>query len=163
MFTPGGVVYIVRLSPKSVFVGLVAVGLPVAVLIGWNLATPEKRPAAVGVPGGEGALGTAPTSPKQEPVAVRYTAQPHRPPVPAASASAPGAITVAPSSSPIPTTVPPTPTPSPTPSTTPSDDLPPLTLPPIPTPTEITTPPSWDPLPSPSSEPPSSEPPSTYP
>ncbi|WP_133874225.1 hypothetical protein [Paractinoplanes brasiliensis] len=136
-----------------------AVGLPAAVMIGWTLAAPEKRPAAVGAPGGEGTLGAAPTSPKREPVAVRYTARPYRPPVPA-TASAPGSITVAPSSSPIPTTLVPSPSPSLTPSTTPSDDgLPPLTLPPVPTPTEISTPPSWEPSPSPS-EPPSAEPPS---
>ncbi|MBL7254601.1 hypothetical protein [Paractinoplanes lichenicola] len=138
-----------------------AFGLPIAVTVGWTLATPVKRPAAVGVPGGEGALGAAPVSTKREPVAVRYTARPNRPAVPAASVSAPGPITTAPSASAIPTTAPPTLTPSPTPSSTsPTEDLPPLNQPPVPTPTEISTPPSWDP---PSWEPPSPESSSTNP
>ena len=49
----------VRLSPKSLFLGIVAFGLPIAVTTGWTLGG-ETAPPAAPAPGGEGSIGTAP-------------------------------------------------------------------------------------------------------
>jgi hypothetical protein len=120
----------------------VAFGLPVAVAVGWNLAVPVKRPAAVGVPGGEGVLGAAPAPTATEPVAVRYSARPYRP-VPtvttAVSSTAVG-VPSTPSRSPAATVVAPSASPSPGPSESVVIPLPPLDQPPVPTPTEVS---SW--------------------
>lgn len=54
-----------RLSPKSVFLALVLVGLPFAVVAGWALGAPAVRQAALGATsdlGGDGAFGSAPGS-----------------------------------------------------------------------------------------------------
>ncbi|MGK5679475.1 hypothetical protein [Actinoplanes sp. URMC 104] len=131
-------------------------GLPVAVSVGWNLATPAERPAAVGVPGGEGGLGAAPAGAvTKEPVAaVRFSARPGRPPssgvpVPTTSGVPAPSSSVLPTS-PLPAGTTPVVTLSPVPTATSTLSLPPLTMPPVPTPTEIVPPPSWEP---PSSEP----------
>ncbi len=49
----------VRLSPKSLFLGIVAFGLPIAVTAGWTLGG-EPVPPVAPAPGGEGGIGTAP-------------------------------------------------------------------------------------------------------
>ena len=130
-----------RLSPKSIFFGLVALGLPVAVTIGWQLATPATRSAAVEVPGGAGGLGDAPAR--------------HARPAPAAASSS--------SVAPLPSVMPsisvspvvstpagplvsthvtsgPTGTATAPPTEASQDPLPPLTMPPVPTPTDPTDP-----------------------
>lgn len=136
-----------RLSPKFIFVGLVALGLPFAVAVGWTLGTPvNATPPAVSAPGGSGSLGTAParearTAPVDDPVGFESTTAPSTPASssasPSATASAPAA---APSSSAAPTAGSPVVTIS---------GLPPLTDPPVPTPTHVTdAPPSPSPTPS---------------
>ena len=52
-----------RLSPTSVFLALVALGLPVAVALGWHFAGPATAPSLLEVPGGAGGIGTAPIHP----------------------------------------------------------------------------------------------------
>jgi hypothetical protein len=137
----------------------VALGLPVAVAVGWNLAVPVKRPAAVGVPGGEGVLGAAPTPTRTEPVAVRYSAQPYRP-RPSSTVSPSSAVPTVPSTVPVLTVAPPSATPSPEPSDEVSElPLPPLGEPPVPTPTD----PSDSSASPPDFEPPSSPPGSDVP
>lgn len=138
-----------RFSPKSIFVGLVAIGLPIAVTVGWNLATPAKPPSATGASvDGAGGLGTAPerASTSRPDTAVRYPARP------APSASSP--ITAEVSRPPLVTGGAPT-APAAPPSATPSSPAPPvLTLPPVPTPTDPGEPSestSTSPSPSPSS------------
>jgi hypothetical protein len=126
----------VRLSPKSIFFGIVALGLPIAVTIGWTLGTPTKAPAStagLGRVGGEGGIGAAPVKPTES-----------RPVTPAgygATAATPTPSAVL--SSPVPTTAvapPPSATPGP-PSLPTESPLPSLGgLPPVPTPTEITDP-----------------------
>ena len=72
----------VRLSPKSVFIGLVALGLPISMAIGWTLAPQTRRPAAVDTPArgglGAGGIGAAPGRvARPDPVtAVEYSPQP---------------------------------------------------------------------------------------
>ncbi|MGA5303449.1 hypothetical protein ACPCHT_26225 [Nucisporomicrobium flavum] len=51
-----------RLTPRTVFLGLVALGLPFAVSVGWALGSPDEAPPAVSAPGGAGALGSAPVA-----------------------------------------------------------------------------------------------------
>ncbi|MFF5079513.1 hypothetical protein ACFY36_20860 [Actinoplanes sp. NPDC000266] len=118
-----------------------ALGLPIAVSIGWSLAAPAKRPAAVGLPGGEGALGSAPRPADTTPMTtVRYSPRPDRP-VPATPTVTPSAPVTSAAATPSATaTAVPATTTTPAPATTTSEPpLPPLTLPPVPTPTEITT------------------------
>jgi len=51
----------VRLTPKSLFFGLVSIGLPFAVALGWVLGeTTTVTPPAAATPDGFGGLGTAP-------------------------------------------------------------------------------------------------------
>ena len=131
-----------RLTPKSIFFGLVALGLPFAVTVGWTLADRAvTAPPGVAAPAAAGGMGSAPT-----PAASIETVTPvdygNRPPRgtavrPSASASAPAAQ---PSSS----------APGGLPSLTLSP-LPPLTDPPVPTPTTVPSEP-----PSPSATPPAS-------
>jgi hypothetical protein len=124
----------VRLSPKSIFFGLIALGLPISVVIGWTLATPLRSPASVGASAGTGGLGTgggtggigaAPRrgDPSQPVTEVQYA------PRPAPSSVIPPAT--APSSAPMPTTAPPSA------ATSAEPPLPTLDQPPVPTPTEI--------------------------
>jgi len=125
----------VRLSPKSIFFGLVVLGLPIAVVIGWTLATPLSPPLEVGAPGGiggigaaagNGSVGVAPERAKpRPPTTVKFT------PAPVRATTRPPAAT-APSAAPTATTAPPAAT-LPTAAT-----LPVLDQPPVPTPTEIT-------------------------
>jgi hypothetical protein len=133
----------VRLSPKSVFFGLVALGLPFAVTVGWTLADRAvTTPPVVAAPAGAGVIGSAPApAVSSEPVTpVDYGNRPPRATAvrPSASASAPAALT--PSSSAA----------GGLPSVSLSP-LPPLTDPPVPTPTTVTSEP-----PSPSATPPAS-------
>jgi hypothetical protein len=149
----------VQLSPKSIFVGLVAVGLPIAIAIGWNLAGPVRPPAAATLDGGTGGIGAA--APDEgagdgDPLtSVRYSARPYRPPAtsPSTIASLPASATVAPASG-----SPSSPAaPVSGPSSSSSVPLPPLDNPPVPTPTEIVD------VPGPSSSADPSGPPSSQP
>jgi hypothetical protein len=132
----------VRLSPKPVFLGLVALGLPFAVTIGWQFASPPPAPAPISAPPGAGGIGAAPT---HAAVAGPVTAVDW-------SSAAPKPVTATPAG-------PGTPPPSvavpilvqPSARTATRPTLPALTLPPVPTPIEITSPPA-----SPSATPPSS-------
>lgn len=108
-------------------------GLPVAVAVGWILATPTRGPAAVGVPGtggigaaaGNDAVGAAPERGAPRPLAtVKFTPPPSRP----AAVLPP---VTAPSAAPTATTLPPIG------ELPPSTTLPTLDQPPVPTPTEI--------------------------
>jgi hypothetical protein len=128
----------VQLSPKSVFIGLVALGLPIAVTAGWTLAGPAKRSAEASLPGGAGGIGPAPERPatSQSVTNARYQGRP----IPEPSASP--TTSVAPSPSVTLSGVPAvTISVAPT-SSGASSSPPPLTLPPVPTPTEITSEPS---------------------
>jgi hypothetical protein len=132
----------VRLTPKSIFFGLVALGLPFAVTVGWTLADRTvTAPPAVAAPAGAGGIGSAPAPDASiEPVTpVHYDNRPPRATAvrPSVSASVPPAL---PSSS----------APGGLPSRTLSP-LAPLTDPPVPTPTTVTSEP-----PSPSATPPAS-------
>jgi len=135
----------VRLSPKSIFIGLVALGLPIAVTVGWTLATPARKPVEVGAPAGTGGLGAGGSdgigrAPRragipQPPAEVRLT------PRPAASAKLPPVT--APSGVPRPTSA------APSAVEASAVSLPPvLNEPPVPTPTEITEVPSGPAAPS---------------
>jgi hypothetical protein len=131
----------VRLSPKSIFFGIVALGLPFAVTVGWTLGTPGVAPPVASAPGGAGGMGAAPvhTVPSQPVTAVEYSSKPPRPGFsPSAAAASAAPASVPPPASTEPTTG--------TPASQPP--LPALTLPPVPTPTEVSAPP-----PSPSATP----------
>jgi hypothetical protein len=127
----------VRLSPKSIFIGLVALGLPVSVAIGWIMATPTRGPAAVSIPGigglgtaaGNDAVGAAPERALPRPATtVKFSPQPAR----SAAVLLPA---TAPSAAPTATTLPPV-------TELPTSTLPTLDQPPVPTPTEIEVPPT---------------------
>ena len=132
-----------RLSPKSIFFGLIALGLPFAVTVGWALADPAVEvPPVAAAPAGAGGFGSAPApAASTEPVTpVDYGTRAPRVSVvaPSASISAPAASTAG----------------SASPGGLPSlslSPLPPLTDPPVPTPTTATSAP-----PSPSATPPDS-------
>jgi hypothetical protein len=51
----------VRFSPRSIFLGVVALGLPFAVTVGWTIGAPSPVPPSVSAPGGLGGIGTAPS------------------------------------------------------------------------------------------------------
>ncbi|PWK46762.1 hypothetical protein BC793_109333 [Actinoplanes xinjiangensis] len=124
----------VRLSPKTVFLALLVVGLPFAVVAGWALGAPTVRQATLGASGlggplgGDGALGSAPGSGHRpagnSPARPRPTADPA-------------------SSQPVPATGPRTVTTTVTvvrtagPSHPVESTDPPLTDPPVPTPTQV--------------------------
>jgi hypothetical protein len=141
----------VRVSPKSIFFGLVVLGLPIAVTIGWTMATPAPRPASVELPVGTGGIGAAAGNdgvggaPERRARRTTTTTVPVTP-NPARSEQAPLPSVPAPSVAASATTDPPESSGSPS-------TLPTLDEPPVPTPTEITVLPSgWE------SEPPPSEP-----
>lgn len=125
-----------RLSPKSIFFGLVALGLPVAVTIGWQLATPATRSAAVDAPGGAGGIGDAPARPTRAVPAAASSSMPSKSPsvAPSVALSAAAPAFGAPTTAPV--TSAPTATPSAPPTEASRDPLPPLTQPPVPTPTD---------------------------
>lgn len=126
-----------RLSPKYVFFGILALGLPFAVTVGWTLGTPVPAPTAVGAPAGEGALGRAPARPTA--TAATGVDYPSRTLRTSATAIPPSTapVVLGPSSAPAATV------------TVPQPSLPPLTDPPVPTPTTVTSaPPSPSPTPS---------------
>jgi hypothetical protein len=132
----------VRLSPKSVFFGLLTLGLPFAMTVGWNLATPTPAPSAADRPAGTGALGSAPvrTTAAVPDTVIRWVT----PPV--ATPTAPAAAPVLPAAPP-----PRTAGAAPTAATSAAPVSPPaLTNPPVPTPTMITfLPPPPQPSPTP--------------
>jgi len=128
----------VRVSPKTIFFGLVALGLPVSVAVGWTLATPARKPAHVGAPAGTGGLGagagsggigTAPRRAGSQPLTeVQFSPRPPAPsavvpPVATAPSAAPSPTAAAASSAAVESSASPLPT---------------LIDPPVPTPTEIT-------------------------
>jgi len=120
----------VRLSPKSIFFGIVALGLPFAVTVGWTLGEPVAAPPpAVAAPAGEGGMGAAPArASTPAPVTpIRYGSRPPRD-----TSAAPSAASTAPAAEP-PDSAPPS-----GPPTLSLDPLPPLTDPPVPTPTMVT-------------------------
>jgi hypothetical protein len=120
----------VRLSPKSVFLGVVALGLPFSVTVGWQLGHPDATPSPVSGPAGGGILGSAParaTTP--EPVTVVDWSSPAPRTRTSAQRTTPPA-----SSSPSPV--------QPSPGAASAGPLPTLTVPPVPTPTDVTNPPS---------------------
>jgi hypothetical protein len=128
----------VRLSPKSIFFGLVALGLPVAVTIGWQLATPATRSAAVDAPGGAGGLGDAPVRHAPKP-AIAPASSSSVAPLPSVVASVSPAVAVSTPVGPVVTTgltSAPIGPPSAAPTEASQSPLPPLTMPPVPTPTE---------------------------
>jgi len=130
----------VRLSPKSVFLSLVALGLPFAVTVGWQFASTPPAPAPISAPAGAGGIGAAPThAVVSEPVTPVNWSPAARESVAATSAAPPGTPppSVAVSS-----------TAQPSARTAPRPRLPVLTLPPVPTPIDFTSPP-----PSPSATP----------
>ena len=124
-----------RLSPRSVFFGLVSFGLPIAVTVGWVLGETEEKPVAERAPAGAGAFGTAPEQPHtSKPLtAVEWSTPATTAPRAAGTTTPSVAVTSG--------AVPPTPSP------------PILSLPPVPTPTMVTSePPSPSATPSSSSE-----------
>ena len=77
-----------RLSPKSLFLGLVSLGLPFAVTVGWLLAGPANPPHHPrAVPKGAGTLGAAPVhAATSEPVTpVDWSLRRRIPPAPTAT------------------------------------------------------------------------------
>jgi hypothetical protein len=69
----------VRLSPKSIFLGIVALGLPLAVTAGWMLGGHQDPPSTPS-PGGAGGIGTAPDSGTSiAPLADEWSPTPARP------------------------------------------------------------------------------------
>jgi hypothetical protein len=135
----------VRLSPKSIFFGIVLLGLPLAVAAGWMAASPATRPAADRPIGAAGGIGAAPARGLSS-----------RPNAVADHESPAATLSVAPSPT-GPAPVPPGAVPvSAGPTATASvsfSPLPTLTLPPVPTPTSVTSSPT-----DPTSGPPSSAP-----
>jgi hypothetical protein len=134
----------VRLSPKYVFSGIVAFGLPFAVTMGWLLGTPVEKPPVASAPGGAGGIGAAPERvvTSQPVTPADYASQPPLPgapvsPAPTTPASTAPLITAGPSAS----------------GSPPSSPPPVLDMPPVPTPTEI-----FDPPPDPSATPSDSAP-----
>jgi hypothetical protein len=125
----------VRLSPKSIFLGIVALGLPLSVITGWALATPA--PVSAPAPGGAGGIGSAPARGASMGTAgVEWTPAPPRQ-VAVQTRVPPGRRNTA-------TTVRPTATDLDLPDPT-------LTVPPVPTPTEATDDPTGTPTETPTS------------
>jgi hypothetical protein len=125
----------VRLSPQKVFLALVALGLPFAATIGWQLAAPAPAPAARSTPGGAASFGSAPvpSATSASPLTVvDWPAPPAKAIVPAPARTSPSSAPVAPSTSaaPPPSSAPPLPS------------RPTSTLPPVPTPTDASSAPS---------------------
>lgn len=120
-----------RLSPKPIFFAIVALGLPFAVTVGWNLAEPATTttpPPPAAAPAGAGGIGTAPPRvPTSTPVTVGYSSRTAR----AAAgrpASGHGRTTVRPKAS--------------STARSPGLPLPTPADPPVPTPTAVTTAPT---------------------
>jgi hypothetical protein len=127
------------LSPKSVFIGVVAIGLPFAVVVGWAMGTPVVRTdsaLSAGGAGGSDGLGLAPG--RTRPGTAGYAGRP--------ADAGPSPVVVV-SSTVITKTV--TVTASAPPPTASASSPPPIVnMPPVPTPTQVTGPP--DPTPTPS-------------
>ncbi|WP_436525934.1 hypothetical protein [Actinoplanes sp. HUAS TT8] len=127
-----------RLSPKSVFIGVLAIGFPFAVVVGWALGTPVARTAAAPETGGAGGSDGLGVAPARTHTTTGYTGHsPAGDPAPVVVISS----TVITKTVTVPVTAPP--------ATVPTSSPPPiLGMPPVPTPTQITGPP--DPTPTPS-------------
>lgn len=129
-----------RLSPKSVFLALVAVGLPFAAVAGWALGAPAAQPASLGATDslggvlGDGGLGPAPRDVTTSRNTVGYTARPPR------ATAGPVSSQPVPVSGPSTVTTTVTVVTSEPPSPVQTTDPPLLTLPPVPTPTFVTDP-----------------------
>jgi hypothetical protein len=121
----------VRLSPQYIFLGIVTLGLPFAVTVGWTLGAPPPAPQPVSAPAGAGGLGgpdgwgaapqrgtSAPGTGYDQPARDARTAPPRSNPSTAPVAATPSAA-------------------APDDRTTPPLQLP-LTDPPVPTPTTVT-------------------------
>jgi hypothetical protein len=81
----------VRFSPRSIFFGVVVVGLPFAVSVGWTLGTPlPGPPVAVSAPGGAGGIGAAPPTATTAATASVVDWTPRRPEPVAVESSLPG-------------------------------------------------------------------------
>lgn len=130
-----------RLSPKYIFLGIVVLGLPFAVVVGWTLGAPAQSPTPVSAPQGAGTLGAAPEL-ATGPAPVTTDDRPARGRRPAGSSAAPSAV---PSAAP-PISV------APVPGGTSFPPLPILTDPPVPTPAHVTSAPA-SPSATPSAEP----------
>ncbi len=134
-----------RLSPKSLFFGMVVLGLPFAVTVGWALggpaATTTTTPPPATAPAGAGVIGAAPspTGTAAPVTVVDYTHRSSRTPA-RPSASAAGLTAAGPSASASASALPP--------------PLPTLTDPPVPTPTSgVSEPPAPSATPSASASP----------
>lgn len=111
------------LSPRLLFLGIVALGLPFAVAVGWSLGVPAApaAPPPAAAPAGAGGLGAAPARTSSAPVkVVDYSSRLSR--VPAGRSPAAGRAVTRPRMS--------SPAGSPRPA-------PALTDPPVPTPTAV--------------------------
>jgi hypothetical protein len=129
----------VRLSPKSVFLGLIVLGLPFAMALGWRLADHPSTVAALRAPAGSGAFGAAPVqtrTARSAPIARADAWPAEQAPDPTGAAPTPEPHRTA--------TIPP-----PAATETTGATGPPLGLPPVPTPTDVTSS-SASPSPSPS-------------
>jgi hypothetical protein len=129
----------VRLSPKSVFVGLIILGLPFALAVGWRLADHTTASAASPPPTGSGAFGAAPTR-ARTPASPSIDKVDYWPEV-----TRPDSTGSSPTPAPRPTTTAPQPTAA---VTTPAGQ-PTLGMPPVPTPTDVAASDSASPSPSP--------------
>ncbi|BFU42084.1 hypothetical protein [Krasilnikovia sp. MM14-A1004] len=121
-----------RLSPKSIFFGVLLLGLPFALAVGWALGTPAAGPAPVSAPAGSGVLGTAPsrTVTPESVTALEWTPRPVRSTPPRRTARR-AAASATESRSPSPGRVEPSRTPPPTPAD-PSEPPPSPSAPPPP-------------------------------
>ncbi|MEU8656612.1 hypothetical protein [Actinoplanes philippinensis] len=127
-----------RLSPKTVFLALLVVGLPFAVVTGWALGAPAVTQATLGASGlggplgGDGALGSAPGAGNPGgPAAGGFTAGPPR------ATADPVHTKPAPTTGPSTVTATVTVTRTADPRFPVESTDPPLTNPPVPTPTQV--------------------------
>jgi hypothetical protein len=83
----------VRLSPKYIFLGIVVLGLPFAIMVGWALGASLSESARIAVPAGAGGMGPAPQrDAPSAPVTPLDQPAPNSPPR-IASSTAPVAVT----------------------------------------------------------------------
>jgi hypothetical protein len=124
----------VWLTPKYVFFGIVVLGLPLAVTVGWVLGTPSVAPIVASAPGGAGGMGAAPPRAEspQPGAADGYSSRSRPGSGPSAAPVSVPPVSAAPPAATAPATSP----------TVTRSSPPELTLPPVPTPTDITVSPS---------------------
>ncbi|WP_412737698.1 hypothetical protein [Krasilnikovia sp. MM14-A1259] len=87
-----------RLSPKSIFIGVVLVGLPFAVAAGWALGPSPAGPVPASAPAGNGVIGTAPSriATPESVTAVEWPERPSRTAAPTVSRTPRRAVVSAP-------------------------------------------------------------------